>query len=159
MCKDSNLKEEFNNGIDMSKYREMLYMAPRHADYISNLLKESVNKNMSLEELIDKFYEMSKIPVVTESDLLLFETYNEEDNYVFSLIRQTDEEGVQDSYFQLNLLIEFEKSSLTENIKQYSEWDDGLEENFFDFIKKSEAFLILKNQKVKNIKIYGDGTD
>ena len=83
-------------------------------------LTDSIRDNMTLEELIDAFEKMCKLPVGTP-DNLLFETgtfsFSGEKMFYFSLVRQF-QFADEDEYVQLHLDIQFPPSIKTAQLKR-----------------------------------------
>ncbi len=125
-------------------------------------LKDSISQSMQLTELIEVFEKMCQIAIdgVNEDDeMLLFETgtfsFSGPEMFHFSLVRQFPNED--EEYFQLHLEILYEPSDIN---KSFSEpiWNDDVEGDFFEFIRSSDAYLSLKDEKVHKINIFMDET-
>lgn len=120
-------------------------------------LKSNISINNSLDEIINVFEEMCKTPL--EEDLLLNEygvyDFTGEDFFYYDLVRQYPDG--EDEYYQLRVSIMFcpdeENCALQDTL-----WSDDSDENFFDYIRKSEGYAYAKKHKIKSIDIRIDQT-
>ena len=123
--------------------------------YVYRELIINTKKNMSLPELVSVFEDMCKIPVDVQSDMLLCETgtytFSSKENFYFSLVRQFSDNAEGD-FKQLQMNILYEPSEYTKDFK-LAIWNTDVEEDFFDFIKNSVAYIALQDKKVGNVKI------
>ncbi len=123
--------------------------------YVYRELILNAKKDMSLYELVGVFEDMCKIPVDVESDMLLYETgtytFSGKEHFYFSLVRQFSDNGEGD-FKQLQMNILYEPSEYTKDFK-LTIWNTDIEGNFFDFIKKSDAYIALKDKEVGKVKI------
>ena len=118
-----------------------------------------VGKN-NLEELISVFEEMCEIPIAEEEEkMILFETgtysFTGEPMFNFSLVRQYPNE--EEEYYQIHLDIMFEPTSINSSFEQAT-WSFDIEENIFDYIRKSEEYSALKNVPIAKRDVYIDET-
>ena len=117
-------------------------------------LTDSIRDNMTLEELIDTFEKMCKLPVGTP-DNLLFETgtfsFFGENMFYFSLVRQF-QFADEDEYVQLHLDIQFPPSIKTAQLKRTTWWETA-EDGFFEEVKNSQAFHCVKNATIAKIDV------
>ncbi len=122
-------------------------------------LKTEMGRKRKVAKLVDAFENMCKISTDSEEEMLLFETgifdFTGEGMFYFSLVRQfPNGEG---EYFQLHLDVMYqpdqENSRFCESI-----WDEDLEENFFDFVRNSEAYQLLRDRSAKKVHVYLDET-
>ena len=116
-------------------------------------LKKEISNEMPLESIVNVFEKMCEIPA--DDEMILFETgtfpFTGKSQFYFSLVRQIpDGEG---EYIQLHA----EKNSEFEQMV----WSDefyGLEENIFDYIRKSDVFNSVKEDTYESVDIYVDET-
>ncbi len=120
-------------------------------------LKCNISTNISLDEIINTFEEMCKTPI--EEDLLLNEygvyNFTGEDLFYYDLVRQYPDG--EDEYFQLRVSIMFSPDE-ENRFLQDTLWSDGSDENFFDYIKKSDGYAYAKAHEFKSIDIRIDQT-
>ena len=106
-------------------------------------LKSNISINKSLDEIINVFEEMCKTPI--EEDLLLSEygvyDFTGEDLFYYDLVRQYPDG--EDEYFQLRVSIMFSPDE-ENRFLQDTLWSDDSDENFFDYIKKSDGYAYAK---------------
>ena len=109
-------------------------------------LRESIQDGMTVDEMIDAFAEMCKIPV-GEPDDLLFETgtynFTGENLFYFSLVRQFQFLN-EDEYVQLHLDILYPPSAKTALLVRTT-WDTGVEGDFFEMVKSSLAYRVVQD--------------
>lgn len=125
----------------------------KFAEYLRN----TITDKMTLKEIVDIFENACQL--MNEDDMILFETgtynFTGEELFYFSLVKQVPAED--DEYYQLHIDILYKPNA--ENRKLHSAvWDDGLEENIFDYIRNSEAFNYAKKNNYLKIDIYADET-
>ena len=120
-------------------------------------LKNNISTSNSLDEIINIFEEMCKTPI--EEDLLLNEygvyDFTGEDLFYYDLVRQYPDG--EDEYYQLRVSIMF----FPDEENRYLEdtlWSDDTDENFFDYICKSDGYRYAKKHKLKSIDIRIDQT-
>lgn len=152
------LSGEHVPGIDKADKKAGRTQQDRLAELLK-CLKTETGRKKKLEKLVDAFKNMCKISTDSEEEMLLFETgifdFTGEGMFYFSLVRQfPNGEG---EYFQLHLDAMYqpdqENSRFCESI-----WDEDLEENFFDFVRNSEAYQLLRDRSAKKVHVYLDET-
>ena len=127
---------------------------------ILEFLEQSIVDKYCLDALISAFEEMCKIPIDEETEkMILFETgtfsFTGKSMFYFSLVRQYPNE--EEEYCQLHLDIMFEPTS--DNVSfQQATWSFEIEDNIFDYIRKSKEYMRLKDIPIAKIDIYMDET-
>ena len=120
-------------------------------------LKCNISTNISLDEIINIFEEMCKTPI--EEDLLLNEygvyDFTGEDLFYYDLVRQYPDG--EDEYYQLRVSVMFCPDE-ENRFLQGTLWSYDSDENFFDYIRKSEGYAYAKEHKIKSIDIRIDQT-
>lgn len=123
-------------------------------------LKNAVGDTMGLPELVDAFEKMCQIPledIPEEDDMLLFETgtYNffGKEEFEFSLTRQYPNQ-IDDEYFQLRLTAFYEPNEKNHPFSDCA-WDEDeeVEGDFFGFVRSSEAYQAMQNDKIMRIDV------
>ena len=121
-------------------------------------LEDKITDKMSVEEIVDVFEQMCSTPL--EEDMVLFETgtftaLSKEPFFQISLVRQFSND--EEEFYQIHVVILYEPTA--EN-KVFSEatWDEDLDGNIFDYIRKSEVLTYARNHKYIEVKIYMDET-
>ena len=110
-------------------------------------LKNSISDNSSLEHIVSVFEEMCNMPL--KEDMILFETgtfsFTGKPLFYFSLVRQFP--NGREEYFQIHVDVlykpTFENSKFEEIV-----WNDCLNENIFDYIRKSSTFDFVVESKI-----------
>ncbi len=119
-------------------------------------MKNTIIDKMSLENIVDTFEQMCKIPI--KEDLILFEagTYNftGKPMFYFSLVRQSSK---SDEYYQLHVDVLYNPASENESYNE-SRWSDDSEESIFDYIRKSQVFDYAKNSDYEKVEIFLEET-
>lgn len=121
-------------------------------------LEEKITDKMPVEEIVDVFEQMCSTPL--EEDMVLFETgiftaFSKEPFFQISLVRQFSNDD--EEFYQIHVDILYEPTA--EN-KIFSEatWDEDLNGNIFDYIRKSDVLAYAKNHKYIEVKTYMDET-
>ncbi len=126
-------------------------------DRFIKFLKDKITDKMPLEDILNIFQQMCNIPI--EEDTILFETgtfsFTGQPLFQISLVRQFPNND--DEYYQIHVDISYNANN--EN-KMFEEavWNDCLNENIFDYIRKSEAFIYAKDKEYIDVEIYLDET-
>ena len=112
-------------------------------EYIKDL-ETKITEGKSLKEIVGVFEQMSQEPI--EEEMFLFETgtfdFTGEEMFYFSMVRQFPNE--EDEYYQIHVNVLYEPSEKTSQFLTMV-WDEDLDENFFDYIRTSEAFEAVKD--------------
>jgi len=120
-------------------------------------LKENINKDMSLAEIVDVFEKMCAEPI--DDDMLLYETgvydFTGEPYFYFSLARQFPNE--EEEFYQIHVDVLYKPSSGNQDFMD-SEWNDFIDGDFFDYIRHSPAFEFASSDQIEKIEIYMDET-
>ena len=120
-------------------------------------LKQNITTDVSLDEILSIFEEMCKTPI--EEDLLLNEygvyDFTGEDLFYYDLVRQYPDG--EDEYFQLRVSIMFSPDEENRSLED-TLWSDDSDENFFEYIRKSDGYAYAKAHKFKSIDIRIDQT-
>ena len=127
-----------------------------------NFLKKNIQSSMTLEEMINVFEEMSKLPIKTDDDTLLLDTcyydptFSEKIVHIFSLVRQVpDSKG---EYYQLRLEITLE-TQVTEISFPSPIWSDAIgEQDFFAVVRNSLPYQQAIKQKIIKAEVHLDRT-
>lgn len=127
---------------------------------ILEFLKKEIVGKQSLDDLISVFEEMCEIPIEEELEkMILFETgtysFTGKPMFNFSLVRQYPNE--EEEYYQLHLDIMFEPTFDNSSYEQAT-WSFEIEDNIFDYIRKSKEYMCLKDIPIAKIDVYMDET-
>lgn len=108
-------------------------------------LRGAVTDESSLEEMLNAFGEMCRIPVETTTEMFLYEVYSYESDgkeyLMCHIVRQVDEPG-SDEYIQLCLDIEY---LLDEDLVDFKEttWIEADASGFLHHIRSGEIYKTL----------------
>ena len=125
-------------------------------------LKKHIQPSMTLQEMINAFEEMSKLPIKTDDDTLLLDTcycdptFSGKIVHIFSLVRQVpDSKG---EYYQLRLEITLETEE-TQMAFPKPIWSDAIEsQDFFEVVRNSPSYQKAIKQKIIKAEIHLDRT-
>ncbi len=120
-------------------------------------LDKATDTPMPLSKLVDTFEEMSRLPVGSDDDTLLFETVTDNftgiELFFFTLIRQyPNPEG---GYFHLHMDVIYEPNEANQHFTcaiSSRETEGG----FFDFVRRSPAYLSAQNERIVKVSVYLD---
>ena len=122
-------------------------------------LQNALKEGMALDELIDAFAAMCKLPVGDPDDLL-FETgtfdFTGKKLFYFSLVRQFRFRD-EDEFVQLHLDVRYAPSPATKRLS-CTEWSSLTERDFFDLVRSSAAYHAVKEMPVAQVEIYIEET-
>ena len=125
-------------------------------DFIKQL-KEVINDDASVQDIVDRFEEMCREPM--DNDMILFESgtfsFTGEELFCFSLVRQFPNE--EEEYYQIHVDVLFETNDENKTLSE-SVWNEDIEENIFEYVRKSESFSYAISDTYKRVDIYMDET-
>ena len=125
-------------------------------DFIKQL-KEVINEDASVQDIVDRFEEMCREPM--DNDMILFESgtfsFTGEELFCFSLVRQFPNE--EEEYYQIHVEVLFETNDENKTLSE-SVWNEDIEENIFEYVRKSESFSYAISDTYKRVDIYMDET-
>ena len=120
-------------------------------------LNRKITGKMSLEDIIRAFESMCRLPV--DNDMILFETgtysFSGEPLFYFSLVRQIPSD--EEEYVQIHLDVLYAPAQKNERY-QSSIWNEELEENIFEYIRKSEVYREIKEDEYIKVNVSMDET-
>ena len=120
-------------------------------------LQSRISDKSSLENIVDVFEEMCNIPI--KEDMILFETgtysFTGEPMFNFSLVRQFPND--EEEYYQIHVDVLYMS---TEENKDFERtiWNEDIEENIFNYIKKTPEFSFCRDKEFSKVEIYLDET-
>ena len=120
-------------------------------------LKQRIGKDSDVSECIKVFEDMCRSEDSIKEDMLLFESgvYRDKDTYTFSLTRQyPNGEG---EYFQIYMNLKFDIRDDLRLLRE-SVWNEDMNIDFFEYVRKSESYKLIKNLKIRDIEIGLDET-
>ena len=120
-------------------------------------LKSNISADNTVDEIINTFEEMCKLPM--EDDMLLYEygvyNFTGSDVFYYDLVRQYPDG--EDEFYQLRVSLMF----LPDKDNRYLHktlWNIDIDESFFEYIRRSEGYEYAKNHKFMSIDIRIDQT-
>lgn len=123
-------------------------------------LKQILDGELSFGQIVDAFETMTKMPISSDDDILLYETgtfpFTGKPLFYFSLVRQCSIPD-DDEYIQLHVDIMFEPDQYNAHFSE-SIWSDDIEEGFFDYIRNSPAFIYSQNAAIAKVDVFMDET-
>lgn len=147
---ETELEEDFTEGVSQEELEKLpVYQA----------LRDSVKDGMTLDQLIDAFAAMCRLPV-GEPDDLLFETgtfgFTGKKLFYFSLVRQFQYKS-EDEYVQLHLDVRYAPSPATRRM-ECTEWASLTEGDFFSMVRSCEAYRAVKDAPIAELSVYIEET-
>ncbi len=120
-------------------------------------LERNINNDMSLPDIINVFEKMCEEPL--ENDMILYETgtfsFTGEPLFYFSIVRQFPND--EEEYCQIHVDVLF-KPDVDNKFFSEAVWDEEIDENIFDYIRKSKAYKYAEKEKHLTVNIYMDET-
>ena len=120
-------------------------------------LQNRISDKSSLENIVDVFEEMCNIPI--KEDMILFETgtysFTGEKMFNFSLVRQFP--NAEEEYYQIHVDVLYMPTEENKDFKR-NIWNEDIEENIFNYIKKTPEFSSCKDKEFSKVEIYLDET-
>ena len=120
-------------------------------------LQDRISDKSSLEDIVNVFEEMCSIPI--EGDMILFETgtysFTGERMFNFSLVRQFPND--EEEYYQIHVDVLYVSVEGNKEFEQ-STWNEDIDENIFNYIKKSPEYDFCKDKELSKVEIYLDET-
>lgn len=146
--------------LDVNNMEELnTYEADNNAitEEIMPFLEKIINEKLSLDDILNIFEEICKIPLNEER--ILYETgtfhFTGERFFQISFVRQFSNE--EEEYGQIHVDILYQPTD-ENKVFNGAIWDEDLNENLFDYIRKSPAFLYAKGQEYIKVEVYRDET-
>lgn len=127
---------------------------------LTKKLERKIKNVSSLDQAIKTFFDVVSKASPNAGAMILYEVgcYPADENtkaFMFYLIRQTpSEEG---EYYQMILQLQYGFSNELCSISEY-EWRDSSDSDLYEYVMKSEAYNVLKDKKIKNIRVWADET-
>lgn len=123
-------------------------------------LEKKIKQDMSLDQAIETFFNVVSEARPNKEEMLLYEVGcypfdKDSPACYFCLVRQTP--SPDGEFYQMHLELQYdvcdEVSSLSE-----CEWHEPGDEDLFEHVKKSEAYKVLKDKKIRKISVWVDET-
>lgn len=134
----------------------------KRKEEILEILKNEIKGKEKLEELVNAFERMTKIPIEgvgKEQDMILFELgtfcFTGESLFHFSLVRQIPND--EEEYIQIHLVIQYKPNEINKSFSS-TVWNFDISQDIFEYIRKSEEYLLLQKENLYNIDVYMDET-
>ena len=123
-------------------------------------LEKKIEQNMSLDEAIQAFFDVVAEAKPNDEEMLLFEvgcfSFGEDsENCYFSLVRQTP--SPDDEFYQLHLDIQYDICDEVRSLSE-CEWFEKGDDDLQEHVKNSEAYNVLKDKPIKEIRVWVDET-
>ena len=120
-------------------------------------LQNRISDKSSLEDIVDVFEEMCTMPM--KEDMILFETgtysFTGEPMFNFSLVRQFPND--EEEYYQIHVDVLYMPTEENKDFEQ-TIWNEDIEENMFNYIKKTQEFSYCQDKEFSKVEIYLDET-
>lgn len=152
-------RAKWEDAIALERERAENHQAPLKSLTVYRNLNNAIHDGMPLEEMIDAFSQMCQTSV-GEPDDLLFETgtygFTGENLFYFSLVRQFKFMS-GDEYVQLHLDVLYTPGLSTVSLFDTT-WDSQVDGDFFDMVKASRAYAVVKDMIPVQVNVWIDET-
>lgn len=123
-------------------------------------LEKKIDQDMSLDEAIQAFFDVVDEAKPNDEEMLLYEVgcYSIDSDSkacMFCLVRQTP--SPDGEFYQMHLELQYDICDEVRSLNEYEfklKGDDDLQE----YVKKSEAYKVLKDKQIKRISVWVDET-
>lgn len=126
-------------------------------DNLVEYLKNRIIVGMKLEDIVTVFEQMCRIPM--EDDMVLFETgtfsFAGKPMFYFSLVRQFPND--EEEYYQIHVEVLY-KPARANKMFHTSVWSEEINEDIFEYIRKSQDFAYAKREEYVQVDIFMDET-
>lgn len=126
-------------------------------DNLVEYLKNRITVGMKLEDIVTVFEQMCRIPI--EDDMVLFETgtfsFTGKPMFYFSLVRQFPND--EEEYYQIHVEVLYEPVRANKMFHT-SVWSEEINEDIFEYIRKSQDFAYAKREEYVQVDIFMDET-
>lgn len=167
----NELLDAFYASDDPNAFREVMEQRMRNSqvvggpevsnepNYLEKLvvyrtLNAAIHEGMTLDEMIDAFVDMCKIPV-GEPDDLLFETGNYsfigKKYFIFHLVRQFQFHS-DDEYVQLRLEVTYKPTPKT-RFCHTCKWGDPTNGDFFTMVRNSRGYRVARSLPIASVAV------
>ena len=120
-------------------------------------LKKTITENIEISDIIDIFEKICNIS--KKDEMILFETgtysFRGEPLFYFSLVTQLPNN--EEDYYQIHVDILFKPDTENKLLSGYV-WNEDIDENIFDYIRKTEAYKYAQKNNYIKVEIYLDET-
>ena len=122
-------------------------------------LEKKIKQDMSLDQAIQAFFDVVAEAKPNDEEMLLYEVgsyaVSDKETCVFSLVRQTP--SPDDEFYQLILELHYDICNEVRSLSE-CEWHEKGDDDLQDYVKKSEAYNVLKDKTIKKIRVWVDET-
>jgi hypothetical protein len=154
--KESTLKEK-ENLAEETEYSILDEIEDEELNDNIEYLKKTIKEDMKISDIVSTFEKICNLS--NEGEMILFETgtysFTGEPLFYFSLVKQVPNN--EEEYFQVHVDVLYKPDSENEILSD-SVWNEDIDENIFEFIRKSDAFKYAENNNYISIEIYLDET-
>lgn len=121
-------------------------------------LQKEIKENMSVKDIVDIFEQACQ--PMGEEDMILFETgtydFTGEELFYFSLVKQFPMED-DDEFYQIHVDILYKPCDENKSFHK-TVWDEDLDEDIFDYIRKIDDYHYAENAEHIRAEIYIEET-
>ena len=148
--------------VDMIRYQYLDKKKSIEEKKIKEIFKDfkrSINKDMSLTELVTCFEEMSKVPAKDASyefleDMFFIQaetvTYKSKLMFGFSLIRQIP---YKEEFIHLGMEVILELNDANK-LMSHSCWNEDVKGDFFSYVRGTDVYTLNSNNQVHDVRVF-----
>lgn len=123
-------------------------------------LEKKINQDMSLDEAIQAFFDVVTETKPNDEEMLLYEVgcYSVDSDSkacMFCLVRQTP--SPDGEFYQMHLELQYDICDEVRSLNE-CEWHEKGDDDLQEYVKKSEAYKVLKDKQIKRISVWVDET-
>ncbi len=123
-------------------------------------LEKKIEQDMSLDEAIQAFFDVVAEAKPNDEEMLLYEVgcYSVDSDSkacMFCLVRQTP--SPDGEFYQMHLELQYDICDEVRSLNE-CEWHEKGDDDLQEYVKKSEAYKVLKDKQIKRISVWVDET-
>ena len=123
-------------------------------------LEKKIDQDMSLDEAIQAFFDVVAEAKPNDGEMLLYEVgcYSVDSDSkacMFCLVRQTP--SPDGEFYQIHLELQYDICDEVRSLNE-CEWHEKGDDDLQEYVKKSEAYKVLKDKQIKRISVWVDET-
>ena len=123
-------------------------------------LEKKIDQDMSLDEAIQAFFDVVAEAKPNDEEMLLYEVgcYSVDSDSkacMFCLVRQTP--SPDGEFYQMHLELQYDICDEVRSLNE-CEWHEKGDDDLQEYVKKSEAYKVLKDKQIKRISVWVDET-
>ena len=128
-----------------------------NGDGLAAYIDERLESVKTLEDALKLFKEMCRIETSSEMDMKLFQygiwSWTDYRLFEIGFVRQLQFPYTQDEYCQVELVASFPANDQLKELGKKAFWDEEIEGDFYEAIRRDKAFALLKDAEPEKITV------